>query len=297
MKIVQSFWTKPFLQSDGFSTRLNGGWPSRRYNYLSWALSCCQLRKYYPDIELITDDMGKFILIDKLQLPYTQVSTALNDINQYNSSLWCMGKVYAYSLQNTPFLHVDNDIFIWKPFDDRITHAGLTAQNKEARNLDYSSFLKDVHRIYPYVPDLFREFEGVNFAFSSNLGIAGGVDMDFYKTFTSEAFRFIQENNDFINNNYHKKDLQHTNLVFEQCMFNVVAKKQKKEITYLFPGAIAIPAYVGFFHESDRNDGFVHCLDDYKQCRLVYRTLEMKVKTLYPDCYERIRELLDCSEI
>src|SRR5215213_9355428 len=105
MKIVQSFWTKPFLQAGEFliDSRMNGGWLDRKYNYFSWALSCLQLRKYYSEVELVTDNLGKFILIDCMQLPYTKVVVRLNEIDHYDSSLWALGKIFAYSLQTTPF--------------------------------------------------------------------------------------------------------------------------------------------------------------------------------------------------
>jgi hypothetical protein len=97
MKIIQSFWTKPFLQSpDLQDSRMNGGWPARKYNYFSWALSCLQLCRYYQNVELVTDDLGKFILIEKLKLPYTSVKTELNRINDYNAGLWALGKICAY---------------------------------------------------------------------------------------------------------------------------------------------------------------------------------------------------------
>jgi len=79
-KIVQSYWSKPalddaYLQDDG---RFKGGWLHEKYNYMSWALSCLKLRQHYDKVVLFTDDLGKKLLIDKLELPYTDVRLDLN---------------------------------------------------------------------------------------------------------------------------------------------------------------------------------------------------------------------------
>ncbi|WP_133054510.1 DUF6734 family protein [Niastella populi] len=298
MKIIQSFWTRPFLQSPNLQdSRMNGGWPARKYNYFSWALSCLQLCRYYSNVELVTDDLGKFILIEKLKLPYTNVNTDLNRINNYNAGLWALGKIYAYSLQESPFLHVDSDIFIWNAFDDRIVKAPLTAQNKEHQSLDYTQTFNEICRKFPYVPDYLKELEGRQYVFCSNAGILGGTDIGFFKAYTNEIFRFIDENNDCIEENIVNMNSAYLNVIYEQVIFSQFAQKTNKEITFLFPYDIDIPKYIGFFHEADRNAGFVHCLGTYKQNRQVYRTLEMKMKTLYPDYYHLILELIDSSEL
>jgi hypothetical protein len=276
---------------------MNGGWPARKYNYFSWALSCLQLCRYYSNVELVTDDLGKFILIDKLKLPYTRVNTDLNRINNYNAGLWALGKIYAYSLQESPFLHVDSDIFIWNAFDDRIINAPLTAQNKENQSLDYTQTFNEICRRFPYVPDYLKELEGRQYVFCSNAGILGGTDIGFFKTYTNEIFRFINENSDCIEENIAGMNTAYINVIYEQVIFSQFAQKSNKEITFLFPDHIDIPKYIGFFHEADRNAGFVHCLGAYKQNRHVYRTLEMKMKTLYPDYYQLILELIDSSEL
>ncbi len=106
MKIIQSFWSKPSYKKKNVKLhdRNNGGWTDKKYNYFSWALSCLQFRKYYDDVELITDEIGYNILIEKLKLPYTKVDVCLDKINHYHEDLWALGKIYAYSIQNTPFI-------------------------------------------------------------------------------------------------------------------------------------------------------------------------------------------------
>jgi len=64
MKIVQTFWTGHSETYDN-PFDLKGGWLSGEYHWMSWALSCLQLKKFYKEIELVTDKKGKQILIDE----------------------------------------------------------------------------------------------------------------------------------------------------------------------------------------------------------------------------------------
>src|SRR5689334_17471879 len=123
MKIVQSFWSRPSLHSNTVlvDARFNGGWPHRLVNYYSWAFSCLQLCKFYKEVELVTDDWGKELLVNKLGLPYTKVSLALNEIDGFDQGLWVLGKICAYRCQEEPFLHIDHDVFLWKELDRNLT--------------------------------------------------------------------------------------------------------------------------------------------------------------------------------
>ena len=53
-----------------------------------------------------------WILINKLELPYTDVKVVLDDLNDYDRDLYALGKVYAYGIQEEPFIHVDADIYM-----------------------------------------------------------------------------------------------------------------------------------------------------------------------------------------
>src|ERR1700730_5036463 len=129
MKIIQSFWSKPSREIS--SDKSMGGWLEKKNNYMSWALSCLQFRSFYDEVELVTDRYGYDLLINQLELPYTNVKIVLDDLNDFHSDLWALGKIYAYSLQDEPFIHADGDIYIWEKFSDKIENAELVAQNIE----------------------------------------------------------------------------------------------------------------------------------------------------------------------
>ena len=106
MKIIQSFWT-----GDRDALHSSYGWLTPMDHYLSWILSCNQLRKQYDQVCLVTDQQGYEILVEGLSLPYTEVKICLDTLNGYNPNLWALAKIKAYSIQKEPFVHVDGDVF------------------------------------------------------------------------------------------------------------------------------------------------------------------------------------------
>ena len=76
MRIIQSFWT-----GGNDCLKNSCGWLSPVYNFLSWIISCNQLRCYYDDVILVTDRQGYDMLINKLRLPYTGAVVSLDDLN------------------------------------------------------------------------------------------------------------------------------------------------------------------------------------------------------------------------
>lgn len=125
MRAVWTFWSRPFQLRQRFA------WLNERYHLLAWVLSVETARNHYPDTALYTDDEGAQLLIDGLGLQFQQVSTALNILAGHDPLLWALGKIYTYRLQTTPFVHLDNDVFLWKRLPARMETAPLLAQNPE----------------------------------------------------------------------------------------------------------------------------------------------------------------------
>src|SRR3569833_1768584 len=77
MKYLQTFWTGPSGANKENLITMKAGWRSCEYHWMSWALSCLLANDMFSEIHLLTDLKGKEILADRLQLPYTTVSTDL----------------------------------------------------------------------------------------------------------------------------------------------------------------------------------------------------------------------------
>ena len=138
MRIVQTLWTASSrLTNNSFA------WPHPEFNLMSWALSCLSLKEHYDEVALYTDSEGKRILVDELCLPYSEVHVVYDDLKCLPQH-WAMAKVMTYSVQASPFLHVDGDVYVPQPFSDEIISASLIAQNREIGTIYYWRMLNNI---------------------------------------------------------------------------------------------------------------------------------------------------------
>lgn len=284
MQIIQSFWTG---NSSDLSKRY--GWGSPIYNYLSWTLSCNQLRKYYDDVTLITDESGYDILIKKLHLPYTNVIVALDELNRYNPYLWALGKIKSYSMMTEPFIHVDGDVFIWSNLEKEVTKKNIFVQNKEWATNYYLSMWENIKPQLSYIPECLIDFDSGKEFGSYNMGIFGGNDLEFIREYSQEAFYFVDKNYDNI------KDLSTNNLniFFEQILLFGLAKKYNKDIGTYMRKEFMDNDYSGladFDGVPDRSN-YIHLIGPYKKNDLICNKLNSYVLRFYPEYYERIEDL------
>lgn len=284
MRIVQTFWSGN--NKDIISNKF--GWLSEEYHLMSWALSCLQLNKFYDEVVLYTDQLGYDLLIKKLKLPYSKVYVELDKLNMYQKDLWGLAKIYSYSKQSKPFLHVDGDVFIWEAFSDNIINQPLIAQNLEFGSENcYEPMLTELEKNLNYFPpevlSIRKEEKKI---WSFNAGVFGGSDIEFFKEYTIKAFCFVDNN---------KADLGKINrltfnLFFEQYLFYCLSKRQGKSVTVLFNEVIQDNEYkyLGDFENVPHNKKYLHLLGtfkkDYKTCELMLRRLRED----YPEFYYRI---------
>ena len=115
MNIIMSLWTKPCV--DGKSH----GFRSVEEMIESLILSVNVAKKHYPDIHFYTDKLGyEWIKPHLDQLPFTKIEVCLDDFNWVPDVYWSFVKVYVYTLQKEPFIHIDNDVFLWDKIPEYI---------------------------------------------------------------------------------------------------------------------------------------------------------------------------------
>ena len=297
-KIVQTLWTKPVFengQNEG-QNRFHGGWLSKKYNYMAWTLSCLQFRKFYDIVELVTDLTGKQLLIDCLNLPYTNLRVELDCLNHYPSCLWTLPKIYTYSIQEEPFIHTDGDVFIWEKFGVEIESAQLCSQQLVIDHKPQYLTMREIETYFNFIPDCIRKDKLENKILRiSNAGLFGGTNLNFFREFVKLSFEFVDKNLSQLNN------LKSGNfgMIFEEYLFYCLAKEKGIEVTYLlnpleddFKGTQLID-----FETVPSKTRFIHPVGTYKQhqqiCDLLASTLLMN----YPDYYYRIMKLLRDFEI
>jgi len=279
-KIVQSLWTEPLrLKAD-----LRAGWPSEFYHFAGWVLSSLQLKNVYGEVHLYTDDLGAFLLIDKLGLPYDSVSLELNNISR-PPSLWALGKIMTYRMQTEPFIHVDGDVFIWEQLNERMHQAGLVAQNLDLDISHYKKIYSDVIDSGFKLPS-FMESSLPQNIYGANAGILGGNDLDFIESYTSFILDFLDVNSDKI------KDVNNSLLCLfcEQSFFYYLAKEEKCPIDFLFAEIDnGYQSYVDFW-SIDLNKNYIHLVSTHKQNEYLLEQMVDVLRVKHLKYYYRLLE-------
>lgn len=298
MKIVQSLWSKPSLEKDLINndSRSLGGWLKRKYYYMSWALSCLRLREYYSSVELVTDHYGKTLLIDRLKLPYSNVVVVLNQLDHYSPYLWTIGKIYTYSIQKEPFIHVDNDVFIWAKFESELETAFIIAQNIEDNNLYYQGVLDTMVKDF-VMPEAIRNHISSNLdnILVSNTGIVGGNRVDFFKRYAELAFEIINSNLTSL----YKVNIGAFSIAVEQYLFYFLAQDENMSITYLINESINYESDARLlkFHEVPYKTKYIHPVSSFKKNTYICENVEARLKIEYPEYYYRIYNLINTYQI
>lgn len=294
MKIVQSYWSKPTLKKTNLnaSDRNAGGWLNRKANYMSWALSCLQFRKFYEEVELVTDKQGYDLLVTKLGLPYTSVRVILDDLNGYHPDLWALGKIYAYSVQDKPFIHADGDVYIWGKLFPETRQPQLFVQNIEILEEFYKPVYLSLVKGFEYIPEALKDYDRKHQCTAINAGVIGGYDIAFFKEYTKGAIEFVERNAA----NLHKVNIGKFNPIFEQSFFYALASEKGIRIDYLFK-ELKKNFFDGMadFTGVPEKVKYIHTMAGYKKMKHIEDQLKDRLIFDYPEHYYRINKLLnDC---
>ena len=205
-KAIYSFWSKPM--DDRYV-----GFSSEKSLIECISISVMMSRKHFSKVELITDIKGKELLIDKYKLPFTSVSTeleeALKDIHQKH---WSIGKIYACKIQKEPFIHIDNDVIWFKKPPIELLTADACFQNKEGLIYQIYDYLKN-HAKDNYInhPNYIQWDDKMAY----NCGIVGFNKLEHLETWWQDSLEYIDYIDSYFKEEY---DTWHELpcLIFEQ---------------------------------------------------------------------------------
>jgi hypothetical protein len=296
MKAVWSYWSRPIeTHKEGNS------WCQPIHHLLAWGISLRAAQRHYPDTVLVTDLAGRRLLVDKLGLAFSEVSTELERLRDVDPKWWALGKLVAYSLQDRPFLHIDTDVFLWNPLPPHVVNAPVFAQNPE-----YPA----VHPLsYPYGPlDIERAFaaEGIELPLEwqsersrddayypeENCGIVGGNRTDFLRYYSGLAL-------DLVMNPRHRGAMARLgdkgyNMIVEQFLLAACVRYHRRnpdspfkgvKITHLFRGA-----HEAYEYQNSTRAGFTHLMCA-KSHPAVGRRMEERVKREDPAYFRQCEKL------
>jgi len=285
MKIVQSFWSYPNLNNhkDDPNGRYNGGWINRENSLFCWALSVLKLRQFYDTVELVTDSNGQAELIRDLNLPYTNVSTELDNLQDVNPNLWSMGKLHTYAMQKEHFIHVDGDFIIWEPFSKDLCNSDVMVQNKEI-GYPYYSLIKDQIKGFQHLPASLNDSPIV----SINAGVIGGKKYLLFDKLYNRAKEFIKVNQ----NLFHTCNIGLLNIIIEQLSFYEICLSEEVNVSYLFDHMS------DDFHEClqlnaiPRFAKYVHAIGHAKKNPLICLQIEHLLQIEFPQLHKRISDYI-----
>lgn len=187
MRAVWSFWSIPFI------ARGSPKWCAPLHHLLAWGLSFRLASRHYPDTMLVTDRTGKRLLVEQLGLPFTNVSTELEQLARVDPGWWALGKFLAYGLQDRPFVHIDTDVFLWKPLPRDIAQSSVFTQCPEFYPNDSKPSLCEIEWAFreqgAKLPDEWEwaRSKGDSYFREENCGILGGSDIDFIRHYSRTA--------------------------------------------------------------------------------------------------------------
>ncbi|WP_459210972.1 DUF6734 family protein [Aquimarina rhabdastrellae] len=290
MKIIQSYWTKPaYHNSTDINSRFNGGWPDQKKAFYSFALSALSIREQYQQLELYTDTKGKQLFNELLELPYTQIHTTLDSMDDYDPGLWALGKLKVCAAQETPFLHIDNDIFLWDKIDYQPENYHLIAQNIEEDFPNYGKSFKYMLANFDKIPnELLNTFNKHKKILAYNAGVIGGTQLDFFKELSEKAFDLIHQND---------RHLKHINLgifntIFEQQLGYSITEKQQLNIQYLYDHVSPNFAEIIDFSSVQVLTNYIHCIGFAKKSVFACEQIEARLAYHFPEYYKHINTKL-----
>jgi hypothetical protein len=262
---------------------------------LAWGLSLRLARLHYPETVLITDSPGKALLVDNLGLSFTHVSTELDRLQNEYPGLWALGKLVAYSLQDKPFVHLDTDVFLWRPLPGRITSAPVLAQNPESYNLvDEWSGPRAIENAFaraglklPPEWEWSRSHREHEFR-EANCGILGGMNAGFIQHYARLAL-------DLVLNPRHAAawasipDKEGPNTILEQFFLLACLDFHRSDPTSPFKGVhirYLFPSFEAAFNPNHATRmGFTHLLADAKTNAHITNRLEQRMQREDEDFY------------
>ncbi|HTW25833.1 MAG TPA: DUF6734 family protein [Acetobacteraceae bacterium] len=189
MRAVWSFWSVPFAR------HYRHAWARPVDHLLAWVISVGSAQRHYRDTLLVTDTPGRRLLVDRLGLAFADVSTELDRLRDHDPGWWMLGKLVAYGLQDAPFVHVDNDVFLWKRLPPRLEAAAVLAQNPERhvggdyRPAEVMAAMRATGGVVPPEWEWGCSLGGDIPA--ENCGILGGTATGFLQHFARTAIAFV----------------------------------------------------------------------------------------------------------
>ncbi len=300
MRAVWSFWSRPYQAHKGFM------WCQPIHHLLAWGLSVGAARQHYPETVLVTDRQGKRLLVDVLGLPFTEVSTELERLDHVDPAWWALGKLVTYSIQDRPFIHIDTDVFLWKPLPSHVEKSPVFGQYPESHYQNHScraaieieaAFSRE-NRNLPVEWEWARS-RWETYVNEENCGIVGGTNVEFLRYYATKAVDLVlDEANGRAWSQLPEKSGY--NYVIEQFLLAACLEFHRFHPSSPYRGVRIKHLFASWNEAFNPNQaarlGYTHLHGSAKSSAAVGRRLEERVRRDDPAFYRRCKEVLPFAE-
>ena len=229
--------------------------------------------QHFYSIEVYTDSWGKE-LISKLDLPII-VNNELDCLEDVPTEFWAYSKIYSYSRQRVPFIHIDNDAILWDGIPDNMQDKSFVFQSRETfgKSSCYEKAINSVLNILPMEKTV---------KYGYNAGVFGSSDFNIIKEYESIAYKYITENKDFILNNV--SYMLGQNILFEQYFIAYLIDKYKlnDSVGLLFEDDLQNAKFTGVYN-------YTHLWASSKKKFKIIEKVKNRLLKDYPLTYARIK--------
>lgn len=220
IKAVYSYW-------EDYRKKINGGFKTKRDLAITLTLSVLESKKQFSSVEFYTNKLGKE-LVDDFQIPFDKVHVVLDHFDGVlEPDFWAYIKIYVYSLQKEPFIHIDNDVILWDKIPQNILESDLFFQNKEylSSHQGYIVRLKEAKAF----PKINYEVVKEQPLWAYNCGIVGGTNLELIKIWKEivDEYLFSPKNKTTWESITDKHSHNH---LFEQYFISSIISIYKKSI-------------------------------------------------------------------
>lgn len=208
-------------------------------------------------------------------------------------AVWVQGKLLTYAQQQEPFVHIDSDVYLFNPLPERITSAGVLAQNPEPVDRFSPWYAAEPCAIAVRthgdgcIPAEWTRYQtSAQEQHAACCGVFGGHRLDFIRDYSSTVLQLLQRNRHAFD---YMSDKREFNPFFEQYLLVAWAKYHRVKIEYLFDfrdDAISgAPAA-----------GFTHLMGAAKHDPKLAARVEQRVAKEWSEAYERCQVLFESKE-
>jgi hypothetical protein len=287
---VWSFWTPPFTAFH------SNAWLSQEQHLASWVLSFETARGHFHETVLVTDYSGARLLVDQLGLPFDRVYTDLNELDDCDMYWWVLGKLHAYKLMKGPFLHIDNDVFLWSPIS---IIAPVVAQNPEHFAFGAGQYRPDllqniVTAAGGSLPEEWTWYTSRRGNEAVCCGVLGGAFCDFLEYYATKAIEIVAQTKKAATR-LAPAEILGSNILIEQYFLSACLAYHAAEGHARFRDV-----YIRYLFESEEQAfsgnaaqiGYTHLIAGAKRDTDIAQRILSRVRKCFPEYHNRIFQMV-----